>query len=144
MGNCSSRTAIAWSGSIPMALTRLLILSDPAAWISDPVSCDNDRWIALNWMVHGEGSGNGIWRANPDGSDAVPLTSRDFGSLWGCSPDGKWLYYTRKSRTGLANRFRRRQTRTRAGSEPSEFAHGSGHTFSRRQDASDIYRTPES
>ena len=46
------------------------ILSDPAAWISDPVSCDNDRWIALNWMVHGEGSGNRIWRANPDGSDA--------------------------------------------------------------------------
>jgi hypothetical protein len=65
------------------------ILSDPAAWISGPVSCDNDRWIALNWMVHGEGSGNQIWRANPDGSGAVPLTSGEFGSLWGCSPDGK-------------------------------------------------------
>jgi len=57
------------------------ILSDPAAWISDPVSCDNDRWIALNWMVHGEGSGNRIWRANPDGSGAMPLTSGEFGSL---------------------------------------------------------------
>jgi WD40 repeat protein len=73
------------------------ILSDPAAWISDPVSCDNDRWIALNWMVHGERSGNGIWRANSDGSDAVPLTSKEFGSLWGCSPDGKWLYYSEQT-----------------------------------------------
>ncbi len=64
-------------------------LSDPAVWISDPVSRDNDRWIALNWMVHGEGSSNGIWRVNPDGSDAVSLTSKEFGDLWGCSPDGK-------------------------------------------------------
>lgn len=77
------------------------ILTDPAAWISDPVSCDNDRWIALNWMVHGERSGNGIWRANPDGSDAVPLTSKEFGSLWGCSPDGKWLYYSTQITNGV-------------------------------------------
>ena len=77
------------------------ILSDPAAWISDPVSCDNDRWIALNWMVHGEGSANRIWRANPDGSGAVPLTSGEFGSLWGCSPDGKWLYYTEQITNGV-------------------------------------------
>jgi eukaryotic-like serine/threonine-protein kinase len=77
------------------------ILSDPAAWISDPVSCDNDRWIALNWMVHGEGSANRIWRANPDGSGAVPLTSGGFGSLWGCSPDGKWLYYTAQITNGV-------------------------------------------
>jgi eukaryotic-like serine/threonine-protein kinase len=77
------------------------ILSDPAAWISDPVSCDNDRWIALNWMVHGEGSTNRIWRANPDGSDAVPLTSGEFGSLWGCSPDGKWLYYSEHITNGV-------------------------------------------
>jgi eukaryotic-like serine/threonine-protein kinase len=77
------------------------ILSDPAAWISDPVSCDNDRWIALNWMVHGEGGVNRIWRANPDGSGAVPLTSGEFGGLWGCSPDGKWLYYTEAVTNGL-------------------------------------------
>ena len=77
------------------------LLSDPAAWISDAVSCDNDRWIALNWMVHGEGSGNRIWRANPDGSDPVPLTSGEFGSFWGCSPDGKWLYYTEQITNGL-------------------------------------------
>ena len=77
------------------------ILSDPAAWISDPVSCDKDRWIALNWMIHGEGSGNRIWRANPDGSDAVPLTSGEFSRLWGCSPDGKWLYYTEQNTNGV-------------------------------------------
>jgi serine/threonine protein kinase len=78
------------------------ILSDPAAWISGPVSCDNDRWIALNWMVHGEGSANRIWRANPDGSGAVPLTSGEFGSFWGCSPDGKWLYYTEQITNGVS------------------------------------------
>ncbi len=77
------------------------ILSDPTAWIGDPVSCDNDRWIALDWMVHGEGSGNGLWRANPDGSDAVSLTTKEFGSLWGCSPDGKWLYYTEQITNGV-------------------------------------------
>jgi len=77
------------------------ILSDPAAWISDPVSCDNDRWIALNWMVHGEGSANQIWRANPDGSAAVPITSGEFGSFSGCSPDGKWLYYTDQTTNGI-------------------------------------------
>jgi serine/threonine protein kinase len=77
------------------------ILSDPAAWISDPISCDNDHWIALNWMVHGEGGINRIWRANPDGSGAVPLTSGEFGGLWGCSPDGKWLYYTEAVTNGL-------------------------------------------
>jgi Tol biopolymer transport system component len=53
-------------------------------------------------MVHGEGSGNRIWRANPDGSDAVPLTSGEFGRLWGCSPDGKWLYYSEKSTNGVS------------------------------------------
>ena len=77
------------------------ILSDPAAWISDPVSCDKDRWIALNWMIHGDGSPNGIWRVNPDGSDPVPLTSGEFGSLWGCSPDGKWLYYSEQTTNGV-------------------------------------------
>ena len=77
------------------------LLSDPAAWISAPVSCDNDRWIALNWMVHGEGIANRIWRANPDGSDAVPLTSGEFGSFWGCSPDGKWLYYSERLANGV-------------------------------------------
>jgi eukaryotic-like serine/threonine-protein kinase len=77
------------------------LLSDPAAWISDPVSCDNDRWIALNWMVHGEGGVNRVWRANPDGSGAVPLTSGEFGGLWGCSPDGKWLYYTETEANSL-------------------------------------------
>ena len=77
------------------------LLSDPAAWISAAVSCDSDRWIALNWMVHGEGSANRIWRANPEGADLVPLTSGEFGSFWGCSPDGKWLYYTEQVTNGV-------------------------------------------
>jgi hypothetical protein len=88
-------------GLILSGEARYLEDSDPAAWISDPASCDNDRWIAVNWMVHGEGSSNGIWRAKPDGSDAAPLKSKTLGSLWGCSQDGKWLYYSEQSTNGV-------------------------------------------
>jgi Tol biopolymer transport system component len=31
----------------------------------------------------------------------VPLTSKEFGSLWGCSADGKWLYYSEQIRNGV-------------------------------------------
>ena len=31
----------------------------------------------------------------------MPLTSEEFGSLWGCSPDGKWLYYTEQITNGV-------------------------------------------
>ena len=78
------------------------ILSDPAAWISDPVSCDNNRWIAVNWFFHGEKSTDRIWRVNADGSDPVALTRGDFGNLWGCSPDAKWLYYSNGPETGVS------------------------------------------
>ncbi|MGE5244270.1 MAG: protein kinase domain-containing protein [Betaproteobacteria bacterium] len=71
------------------------ILSDPAAWISDPASCDHDRWIAVNWMFHGEKHATRIWRVNADGSNPVALTPGEFGTLWGCSPDAKWLYYSK-------------------------------------------------
>lgn len=70
------------------------LLSDPAGWINDPASCDNDRWLAVNWLVHGEKNGASIWRANPDGSSSVGLTSGAFSNLWACSPDGQWLYYS--------------------------------------------------
>jgi serine/threonine protein kinase len=79
----------------------ITILSDPAAWISDQVSCDNDRWIALDWMSHGEKSANRIWRANADGSDPMALTRGEFGNLWGCSPDATWLYYSNSQNTGV-------------------------------------------
>ena len=78
------------------------ILSDPAAWISDPVSCDNDRWLAVNWFFHGERSTDRIWRANADGSDPVALTRGEFGNLWGCSPDAKWLYYSNGAGTAIS------------------------------------------
>lgn len=77
------------------------ILSDPAAWISDPVSCDNNRWIAVNWFFHGEKSTDRIWRMNADGSDPVALTRGEFGNLWGCSPDAKWLYYSNGEDSGI-------------------------------------------
>jgi Tol biopolymer transport system component len=77
------------------------VLSDPAAWLDDPESCDNDRWIAVNWMLHGEKNANGIWRVNPDGSDPVAITHSQFGNLWDCSPDAKWLYYSGTMGSGV-------------------------------------------
>jgi Tol biopolymer transport system component len=65
------------------------------------LSCDHDRWIALNWMFHGEKSVNRIWRANADGSDPVALTRGEFVHLWGCSPDAKWLYYSNSRDAGV-------------------------------------------
>ena len=81
------------------------ILSDPASWISDPVSCDQDRWVAVNWMAHGGKSAQRIWRANADGSDPVPITSPEFGNLWGCSPDAKWLYYSSQALSSGVSRI---------------------------------------
>ena len=121
------------------------LLSDPAAWISAPVSCDNDRWIALNWMVHGEGSGNRLWRANPDGSGRCTAHLRGFRQVLGMLAGREVAVLHRAiHERRVANFFRRRQTRIRSGSESSEFAHGSSYTFSRRRDAGDIYRSVES
>jgi Tol biopolymer transport system component len=55
----------------------------------------------LNWMVHGEGNATRIWRANIDGSDLEPVSPPEGGTLWGCTPDGKWLYYSDQTRGGL-------------------------------------------
>jgi len=90
------------------------VLSDPASWISDPVSCDQDRWVAVNWMEHGEKSANRIWRVNADGSDPVAITPPEFGNLWGCSPDAKWLYYSAQAPASGVSKI------AASGGEPAE------------------------
>jgi eukaryotic-like serine/threonine-protein kinase len=71
------------------------ILNNSASFIMDPVSCDGDRYIAVSWVFHSGTGAVHIWRANRDGSAKTQLVQMGGnGVLWGCSPDGKWLYYS--------------------------------------------------
>jgi eukaryotic-like serine/threonine-protein kinase len=78
------------------------LVNDTASWINDVASCDEGRWITLNWMLHGGGNDSNLWRTNSDGSGALRLVPGGENVLWNCSPDGKWLYYyARGQNTGL-------------------------------------------
>ena len=81
------------------------LLNDNDGWLKDVVSCA-DRTIAVTWNGRAEGKGWPLWRANPDGSGAARLTE-NAGTVWACSPDSKWLYFTSGSRLGS---FRIRST----------------------------------
>jgi eukaryotic-like serine/threonine-protein kinase len=71
------------------------VVNDPAAFIKDVTSCEGGRYLGLVWLFHGGGTAFRIWRMNADGSDAKPLTSGGGSTvLWGCSPDGRFLYYS--------------------------------------------------
>ena len=68
------------------------LLSDPSAWMREVASCDSGRSIYALWYLHGSSKGVKIWRANADGSDAKAVTPVADTTLFGCSPDGKWIY----------------------------------------------------
>jgi len=42
-----------------------------------------------------------IWRMNPDGSNPVQLTNGEGESHPNCSPDGRWVVYTKLERKGM-------------------------------------------
>ncbi len=71
------------------------IVADSKAWISNVVSCDAGRFLALAWWFHGADPNSGfVWRIKPDGSNPAQLIP--IGSAyakWACSPDGKWIYF---------------------------------------------------
>jgi serine/threonine protein kinase len=69
------------------------LLLDPSAYINDIAECDGGRSVLLTWFYHEGKNIIGIWRVRADGSDPAILTSGKSAVLWGCSPDGKWLYY---------------------------------------------------
>lgn len=79
------------------------VLSDSGAWINGAISCGSGDAIALTWIFHGGQRGwDALWRANADGSNPVSVTSNiDVRSLFGCSPDGNWMYYTENGHLGL-------------------------------------------
>jgi eukaryotic-like serine/threonine-protein kinase len=68
------------------------LLSDPRAWMREVASCDGGRSIYALWYLHDGSKGVKIWRANADGSDAKAVTPVGDTTLFGCSPDGKWIY----------------------------------------------------
>lgn len=81
------------------------LLEDSAAWVNEAMSCGS-HMIAINWLFHGGGGPTfslfSLWRANADGSNPVAVAAgNDVRSLWGCSLDGSWLYYTEISHQGL-------------------------------------------
>ena len=85
----------------PEGSDAVTLLSDSTSWINDMMVCNSGRFIAFTWLLHnGEGAFNRIWRANPDGSDATPLTSHvDVRNLVACQAN--WLYYIGHSTVAL-------------------------------------------
>ena len=79
----------------PDGSNQATVLSNAAGFIMNPVSCDADRYVAITWIFHSSDGSVHIWRANRDGSNKTALVRLGGnGVLWGCSPDGKWLYYS--------------------------------------------------
>ena len=75
--------------------SQATILSNNAGFVMNPVSCDADRYVAITWIFQSESGAVHIWRANSDGSGKTALVQLGGnGVLWGCSPDGKWFYYS--------------------------------------------------
>lgn len=79
------------------------LLNDSESWINEAISCGSEGALALTWIFHGGVPGGfTLWRANPDGSNPLSVTSNiDVRSLFGCSLDGKWMYYTENGQLGL-------------------------------------------
>jgi serine/threonine protein kinase len=69
------------------------LVEDPSAFIKDPTYCKQGNALAWTWFFHAGENSQRVWRANADGSEPSPLLPAGLDTIWGCSPDGKWLYY---------------------------------------------------
>src|SRR5580700_9467128 len=69
------------------------LLSDPAAQIIQPTSCQNGRYIVFIWAGHSGSNKAGLWRVNADGSNPKQLTDGSQDIAPHCSPDGRWVFY---------------------------------------------------
>jgi Tol biopolymer transport system component len=99
---------LAWTGDLHLLVSdaarlikmkndgtdQVTLLNDPTSYIKDPFSCKGDEAIAFSWLFHNGTNAFQIWHGNADGSKLTKLaTLGGNGILYGCSPDGKWLYY---------------------------------------------------
>ena len=58
-----------------------------------PEPCEGGRRLVFEWDYRGGGHEVNVWRADPDGSNLVQLTTGADGEDPVCSQDGKWVYY---------------------------------------------------
>ncbi len=73
---------------------QVTLLNDPSSYIKDPFSCKDDEAILFSWLFHNGTNAFQIWHANADGSKLTKVaTLGGSETLYGCSSDGKWLYY---------------------------------------------------
>ena len=70
-----------------------MLLSDPAAQIIQPMSCQDGRYIVFIWAGHSASNKAGIWRVNADGSNPKQLTDGIQDIAPKCSLDGRWVFY---------------------------------------------------
>ena len=75
------------------------VVAGTSGYMKDVVSCDNGRSIVLTWLLRENEKGSRIWRMKSDGSDAEPVTPASTDEvLRFCSNDGKFLYYSDRSK----------------------------------------------
>ena len=72
---------------------KAMLLSDPAAQIIQPTSCQDGRYIVFIWAGHSGNNKAGLWRVNPDGSNPKVLTHGRQDIAPSCSPDGRRVLY---------------------------------------------------
>jgi Tol biopolymer transport system component len=72
---------------------KIKLLSDPAAQVIQPTSCQESRYIVFVWAGHSASNKVNIWRVDADGSNPKQLTNGMQDVEPACSPDGKWVLY---------------------------------------------------
>jgi serine/threonine protein kinase len=72
---------------------KAILLTDPAAQIIQPTSCQDGRYIVFTWAGHSSSNKAGIWRVNADGSNPKQLTDGSQDVAPTCSPDARWVHY---------------------------------------------------
>jgi eukaryotic-like serine/threonine-protein kinase len=70
-----------------------MLVSDSAAQIIQPTSCQDGRFVVFIWAGHSGSNKAGLWRVNADGSNPKQLTYGKQDIAPNCSPDGRWVFY---------------------------------------------------
>jgi Tol biopolymer transport system component len=65
------------------------LLTDQHKIVGGPSVCGDGRYVVFESSRDGS-----IWRMGPDGFNPTRLTDGKLDHFPGCSPDGKWVYYT--------------------------------------------------
>jgi serine/threonine protein kinase/dipeptidyl aminopeptidase/acylaminoacyl peptidase len=72
---------------------KVTLLSDPAAQLMQPTSCQDGRYIVFTWAGHPASNKANIWRVNADGSNPKQLTDGMQDIAPKCSLDGRWVLF---------------------------------------------------